>query len=66
MNIKIQSEELIRRLREAIHIMENMRKFQKLWQENHGVELKTKKVSWEGKADAFLLELGTPQIVIKS
>lgn len=67
MNVKIVSEEdLIKRFREAIHIMNNMRNIQKLWDENYGVELKVKKKGWEKQADEFLKEIGNSHICIKS
>lgn len=68
MKVKIDSEEkLVHNMREAINIMVNMRKFQKLWEESYGVELKNKKKRWEEKADQFLLSLGDcPGIVINS
>lgn len=68
MNVKVDTEEkLVHTLREAIHILENMRRFQKLWEEAHGVELKERKKYWEGKADNFLTDLGEqPGIIVKS
>lgn len=68
MKVRIESEEeLVHEFREALHILVNMRKFQKLWEDNLGVELKNRKKYWEGKADEFLLKLGeTLQINIKS
>lgn len=68
MRVRIESEaELVKKFREAIEIIENLRKFQKLWEESFGVELKEKKKRWEATADKFLKDLGDkPQIVITS
>jgi len=67
MNIVIQSEEeLIRTLREALHILNNMRNVQKLWDERYGVELKNKKKTWEGKADEFLKSLDVTKTKYKT
>lgn len=68
MHIRIESEAvLVHKFREMLEIMENMRKFQKLWEESYGPPLKEKKKRWEAKADQFLKDLaGTPGIIIKS
>jgi hypothetical protein len=67
MIVRIESEEeLAHKFREVLHILVNMRKFQKLWEEGYGVVLKERKKYWEKEADEFLLKLGTdPQINIK-
>lgn len=68
MRLRIESEKvLVHKFREAVEIIENLRKFQKLWEEQYGVPLKEKKKRWEAKADQFLKDLGdTPGIIIKS
>ena len=67
MKVKITSEEeLVGKFREAIHVLENMRKFQKLWDGNYGVNLRERKKYWEGKADSFLSDLENVTINIKS
>lgn len=66
MNVTIRTEkELVEKFRKAIHILNNMRNIQKLWEEKYGVELKTKRKAWEKQADDFLKEIGDPFICIK-
>jgi len=61
MNIKISSEEeLIKVATEALHILSNMRRFQKAWEQDFGVELKTRKKWFEKRADDFLAKLQVP------
>lgn len=58
MKIKVNSEEeLIKITEEAIRIIANLRKFTRLWQETHGVELKERKKCWERNADEFIEKL---------
>lgn len=58
MKIKIQSEEeLIKIAEQAIKVIANLRKFTKLWEETHGVILKTRKKHWEAKADDLIRSL---------
>lgn len=58
MKITISSEkELIEVAQEALHIIANMRKFQKLWEQDYGVELKIRKKYYEAKADALIERL---------
>lgn len=66
MNVMIKTEEeLVSKFRESIRILANLRKFQKLWEENYSPEAKAMKKYWQEKADAFIKELDNPQIVIK-
>lgn len=39
---------------EALHILHNMRFWQKYWHENFGSKSRGRKEHWEQKADAFL------------
>lgn len=58
MKIKVQSEqELVSLAEEAIKIIANLRKFTKLWDESHGVELKARKRYYESQADALIERL---------
>jgi len=67
MKVVIRSEEeLAHEFREAVHILENLRKFQILWEESYGKTLKERKKYWEQKADQFLNRLDNSQIKIKS
>lgn len=62
MKIKISSEqELISVCEEALHIISNLRKFTKLWEQTHGVELKERKKYYETKADEFIERLQVPE-----
>jgi hypothetical protein len=62
MKIKIQSEEeLISVCEEALHIISNLRKFTKLWEQEFGVELKTKKKRYEQMADELIERLQVPE-----
>lgn len=61
MKIIIQSEdELIKVAAEALHILSNLRKFTRLWEETHGVVLKRNKKYYEEKADTFISNLQVP------
>lgn len=44
--------------KEAITILNNMRRWQKGWEAEYGCELKRKKKEWERKADDYLGKLG--------
>jgi hypothetical protein len=58
MKIKVTNEqELLKITEEAIRVIANLRKFTKLWEEAHGVELRTKKKGWELVADNFIERL---------
>lgn len=58
MKIKIQSEqELIDVCTEALHVLSNLRKFTKLWEESYGVDLKARKKYYEQKADELIKRL---------
>lgn len=64
MKIKIQSEEeLIKIAEQAIKVIANLRKFTKLWEETHGVILKTRKKHWEEKADKFIQSLPMEELL---
>ncbi len=59
MNIKlIPGQDVTETFKRSITILNNLRRFQKKWEENYGVELKTRKKTWEEKADKFLESLG--------
>lgn len=58
MKIIINSEEELKKVAEqAIHILANLRKFTRLWNESHGVELNERKKYYENKADELIEEL---------
>ncbi len=58
MKIIIKSEdELVKISEEALHILANLRKFTKMWNETHGVELKERKKYYEEKADNLIERL---------
>lgn len=58
MKIKISSEqELVEVAEELIHIVTNLRKFTKLWNESYGAELKRKKQYYEKRADELIERL---------
>lgn len=58
MLIKINSEEeLISVATELAHCLCNLRKFTKLWEQDHGVELKARKKYYEAKADELIERL---------
>lgn len=62
MKIKINSEqELIGVCEEALHIIANLRKFTKLWEQEHGIELKIKKKRYEQMADELIERLQVPE-----
>lgn len=50
-------EELVKVAAELIHVLANLRKFTKLWNETHGVELKSRKKYYEDKADQLIERL---------
>lgn len=50
-------EELVKIAEEALHILSNLRKFTKLWEDQYGSILKTKKKRVEKSADEFLDKL---------
>lgn len=58
MKVTIKSEqELIEVATEAIHLLSNLRRYQKLWENNYGVELKQRKKYYEELCDKFLEKL---------
>lgn len=58
MKIKISSEqELVNVAEELIHVIANLRKFTRLWEETHGVDLKARKKYYEKEADALIERL---------
>ena len=58
MKIKVTNEqELLKITEEAIHVIANLRKFTKLWEENHGVELRQRKKYYEEQADKLIKRL---------
>lgn len=58
MKIKINSEEeLVKVAQEAVHILNNLRHWTKLWNAHHGKDLRDRKQYWEEKADLFLEQL---------
>lgn len=58
MIVKINSEEeLISVAEELIHVLANLRKFSRLWQENHGAPLLRSKKYFEEKADELIERL---------
>jgi len=62
MKIKIHSEEeLVQVAAELIHALANLRKFTKLWDESHGVDLKRQKKYYEAKADELIERLQVPE-----
>lgn len=59
MNIKLTpGQDVTETFKRSLTILNNLRRFQKKWEENYGVELKTRKKIWEEKADKFLELLG--------
>lgn len=61
MKIKITSEEELEKVAaELIHILANLRKFTRLWEESHGVELKRYKKYYEAKSDELIKKLQVP------
>lgn len=57
--IKITSEDQHRELTaELVHIMINLRFWQKYWKENYGFSARREKEKWEVKADELLTRLG--------
>lgn len=64
MKIKIKSEEeLVNVTEELIHVIANLRKFTKLWEESYGVELKKKKKHYEKRADDLIERIQVPDHV---
>jgi hypothetical protein len=62
MKILIQTEEeLLQVTSELIHVLCNLRKFTKLWEQDFGVELKTKKKRYEQMADELIERLQVPE-----
>lgn len=58
MRIKVDSEEeLLKVAQEALHLLVNMRHYQKRWHTEFGAILKNRKKEWEDKADTFLERL---------
>lgn len=58
MKIRIKDEqELVNVATELAHVLSNLRKFQKKWESNYGVELRERKKYWEDKADSLLQRL---------
>lgn len=59
MSYKIQGdEELFELTNQAVHILNNLRHYTKIWNEVYGGRAKTDKITWENKADEFLKKLG--------
>lgn len=66
MKIKIQSEEeLIKIAEQAIKVIANLRKFTKLWDESHGVELKARKKYYEAQADELIERLQSTNLQMR-
>ena len=62
MKIKINDEqELVDVCTEALHILSNLRKFTKLWEESYGVDLRRRKKYYEEKADELIERLQVPE-----
>lgn len=58
MKITVTSEqELVNVATELAHVLSHLRKYQKKWEQNYGVELKNRKKFWEERADALLQRL---------
>lgn len=58
MKIKVTSEdELLTICADALHVLTYLRKYTKLWEENYGVELKTRKKHYEKEADKLIEQL---------
>lgn len=58
MKIRVQNEEqLVNVAEELIHVIANLRKFTRLWEETHGVDLKARKKYYEKEADALIERL---------
>lgn len=56
-----QGEDVTETFKEAITILNNMRRWQKEWEEDYGCELKRRKKRWERMADEFLTRLGASE-----
>ncbi len=66
MRIKISTEaELIKLAEESIRILANLRKFTKLWDESHGVELKARKKYYEAQADELIERLQSSNLQMR-
>lgn len=52
-------EDVTEIFKEAITILNNMRRWQKEWEQEYGCELKAKKKRWERLADEFLTSIGS-------
>lgn len=62
MKVKIKNEEeLVKVAEELIHILTNLRKYTKLWEESYGVVLKTKKKNFEKRADELIERIQAPE-----
>lgn len=62
MKITIHSEEeLIQVTKELVHVLCNLRKFSKLWEQEYGVKLKERKKYYEAKADELIERLQVPE-----
>lgn len=58
MKILIRDEqELVNVAEELIHVIANLRKFTRLWEETHGVDLKARKKYYEKEADTLIERL---------
>lgn len=66
MKIKIDNEqELMKLAEESIRILANLRKFTKLWDESHGVELKARKKYYEAQADELIERLQSTNLQMR-
>lgn len=66
MKIKVDNEEeLIKLAEESIRILANLRKFTKLWDESHGVELKARKKYYEAQADELIERLQSTNLQMR-
>jgi hypothetical protein len=54
-----EGEDVTEMFKEAITILNNMRHWQKEWEQEYGCELKAKKKRWEREADNFLTSIGS-------
>lgn len=60
--VKISSEERLEQVAaELIHVLANLRKFTKLWEATHGVQLKERKKFYEERADELIKTLQVPE-----
>lgn len=64
MNIKINSEEeLIQLAANAVHILANLRRTTKEWNEHFGAPRRERKQYWEGKADELIQQLDAQHLM---